>query len=153
MTKTLMITLAILFLTGILGYLKKRKHIKTLRELDQKRARLTRAEYVHLLLKKGFDKRHIEVVHDNIRQLIDLEDFSMHPEDDIHSLHAKDDFEAVEFIRGICNELHLGDVSQKDFNQLDKEMIVFNAEYILTLTKKLTRELTFQSLMPQILNN
>lgn len=144
MTKTLIITLTILFLIGVFDYLQKRHYIKTLRNLNERRPHLSRSEYINLLVKKGFDRCHIEVVHDNISQLVNIYNFSIYPEDDIHNSYAIDDLEDIEFIGKICKALNLRQVNKKDYNQLSKEMKVFNAEYILTLTKQIAQDKTLQ---------
>ena len=140
MIKTIIITLVILCLIVALGYYQKRQHNKTLQLLNESRPKLTRSEYINLLVEKGFDKHHVEVVYDNIRKLIDREDFSIYPEDDIHNAYGIDDLEDDEFISNICKALHIRTANQEDCNLLNKEMKTFNAEYILTITKNIAKD-------------
>src|SRR5690606_37106226 len=140
MIKTIIITLVILCLIVALGYYQKRQQDKTLQLLNESRPKLTRSEYINLLVEKGFDKHHVEVVYDNIRKLIAMDDFSIYPQDDIHDAYAIDDLEDIEFMDTICKELNLRKANQKDCNLLNKEMKTFNAEYILTIIKNIAKD-------------
>lgn len=111
-----------------------------LRKLNQSRPNINRAEYVNRLVKNGFYRRHSEIVHDEIREFIQMDDFSIYPEDDIHKIYGIEDLDDIELIDTICKKLNLRKAEQKDCDELNKKMKIFNAEYILTLTKNLMKE-------------
>ncbi len=69
-----------------------------------------------------------------------MDDFSIYPEDDIHKIYGIEDLDDIELIDTICKKLNLRKAEQKDFDELNKKMKIFNAEYILTLTKNLMKE-------------
>jgi len=138
MSKTIIIIGTIISLMVIFNYIRNERHEKKLLKLNGRRPNLTRAEYINQLVKKGFDKRHVEVVHDEIRNFFQMDDFSIYPEDDIHKIYATDGLDDVGLIDTICEKLNLRKVEQEDCDELNKKMKAFNAEYILTLTKKLT---------------
>ncbi|MEP3494069.1 MAG: hypothetical protein ABJN61_11700 [Flavobacteriaceae bacterium] len=109
-----------------------------LQQLSDSRPNLTRAEYVNRLVKKGFNKHQAEIVHDVIREFIQMDNFSIYPEDDIHKIYAVEDLDDVELIDVICKKLNLREVVQEDIDELDKTLKIFNAEYILTLTNHIS---------------
>ena len=121
----------------VIGYIQNKRNEKKLRKLNESRPNLTRTEYINQLVKSGFDKQHAEVVHDEIRGFIQMDDFSIYPEDDIHKTYGIEDLDDIELIDGICKKLNLRKAEQKDCDELNIKMKSFNAEYILTLTKKL----------------
>ena len=115
---------------------------KKLQKLNESRPNLTRSEYINRLSKKGFDKIHVEVVYDKIQEFIQMDDFSIYPEDDLHKIYGIEDLDYIDIIDGICEKLNLRKAEQKDCDELNEKMKIFNAEYILTLTKNLTEENT-----------
>tara|TARA_R110001632_G_scaffold227288_1_gene361716 strand:- start:2416 stop:2688 length:273 start_codon:yes stop_codon:yes gene_type:complete len=88
-------------------------------------------------VKSGFEKQHAEVVHDEIREFIQMDDFSIYPEDDIHEIYRIEEIDDIELIDEICKKLNLRKVEQKDCDELNKKTRNFNAEFILTLTRNL----------------
>jgi len=126
----------------IFGYIQNKRNEKRLRKLSGSRPKITRTEYINQLVKKGFEKQHAEMVHDEIREFIQMDDFSIYPEDDIHKIYGMEDLDDIELIDTICEKLNLRKAEQKDCDELNEKMKVFNAEYILTLTKNLTKENT-----------
>lgn len=75
-----------------------------MRKLNESRPNLTRTEYINRLVKNGFDKQHAEVVHDEIREFIQMDDFSIYPEDDIHKIYGIEDLDDIELIDTICEK-------------------------------------------------
>ncbi len=140
MSKTIIIIGIIFFFFAILGYIQNKQNEKRLRKLNQSRPNINRTEYVNRLVKNGFDSRHSEIVHDEIREFIQMDDFSIYPEDDIHKIYGIEDLDDIELIDTICKKLNLRKAEQKDCDELNKKMKIFNAEYILTLTKNLMEE-------------
>lgn len=108
-----------------------------MQKINENRPNLTRAEYIDRLVKNGFDKKHVEVVHDEIKDFIAMDNFSMYPEDNIHKLYRIEDLDDVELIDGICKKLNIKKAEQKDLDLINKKFKQTTAEYILTLTKKL----------------
>ena len=137
MSKTIIILGTIIFLMLIFSYVQNKRNEKKLRKLNESRPNLTRTKYINRLVKNGFDKRHVEIVHDKIREFIQMDDFSIYPEDDIHKIYGIEDLDDIELIDTICKKLNLRKAEQKDCDELNKKMKIFNAEYILTLTKEL----------------
>ncbi|PIA81713.1 hypothetical protein BFR04_13335 [Gaetbulibacter sp. 4G1] len=137
MNKTLIIIGGIVFIMLIFSYIQNKRNENRLRKLNKSRSNLTRTEYINRLVKNGFDKQHVEVVHDEIREFIQMNDFSIYPEDDIHKVYGIDGLDDIELIDVICEKLNLRKAEQKDCDELNKKMKSFNAEYILTLTKNL----------------
>ena len=140
MSKTIIIIGIIFFFFAILGYIQNKQNEKRLRKLNQSRPNINRTEYVNRLVKNAFDSRHSEIVHDEIREFIQMDDFSIYPEDDIHKIYGIEDLDDIELIDTICKKLNLRKAEQKDCDELNKKMKIFNAEYILTLTKNLMEE-------------
>ena len=137
MNRTIIIIGTIIFLFVIFGYIQNKRYEKRLRKLNESRPNLTRTEYINRLVKNGFDKQNVEVVHDEIREFIQMEEFSIYPEDDIHKIYGIEDLDDIELMDTICKKLNLRIAEQKDCDELNKKMEVFNAKYILTLTKEL----------------
>lgn len=121
----------------IFGYIQNKRNEKRLRKLNESRPNLTRTEYINRLVKSGFEKQHAEVVHDEIREFIQMDDFSIYPEDDIHEIYRIEEIDDIELIDEICKKLNLRKVEQKDCDELNKKTRNFNAEFILTLTRNL----------------
>ncbi len=119
----------------VIFYVQNKWDKERLCKLNESRPNLTRAEYIDLLVKEGFDKQHVEVVHDQIRKFIQMDEFSIYPEDDIHEIYGIKDLDDIELVDGICKKLNLRKMEQKDCDELNKKMTLFNAKYILTLTK------------------
>jgi len=137
MNKTIIIIGTIIFFFSLLGYIQNIRNKKRLQKLNESRPNLTRTEYINRLVKKGFDKQHAEVVHNEIREFIQMDEFSIYPEDDIHKIYGIEDLDDIELIDKICEKLNLRKAEQKDLDEVNKEIKLFNAEYILTLTKNL----------------
>ena len=137
MSKTIIIIGIIIFIFVIFGYVQNKRNEKRLRKLNESRPNLTRTEYINRLKKNGFEKQHVEIVYDQIREFIQMDDFSIYPEDDIHKIYGIEDLDDIELIDTICEKLNLRKAEQKDCDELNKRMKTFNAEYILTLTKSL----------------
>ena len=142
MSKTIIIIGAIIFLILVFSYIQNKRNEKKLHKLNESRPNLTRTEYIKQFVKNGFEKQHVEIVHDEIREFIQMNDFSIYPEDDIHKIYGIEDLDDIELIDSICEKLNLRKVEQKDCDELNKKMKIFNAEYILTLTKNLMKENT-----------
>jgi hypothetical protein len=109
-----------------------------LRRLKESRPKLPRKEYIQLLVAKGFEKQHVEVVHDEIRNFIQEDDLSIYPDDDLHKIYRIEDFDDIALIDGICEKLNLRTPTQKDLEELNRNTIAFDANYILNLLKILT---------------
>jgi hypothetical protein len=137
MNITIIIIGIIIFIFVILGYIQNERDKNRLQKLNISRPNLTRTEFINRLVKSGFDMQHVEVVYDEIRDFIRVNNFSIYPEDDIHKIYGIKDLDDIELIYRICKKLNLRKPEQKDCDKLNKEMKKFNAEYILTLTKNL----------------
>jgi len=108
-----------------------------MKRINDNRPSLTRDEYIDRLVIKGFHKHHVEVVYDEIKEFIAIDNFSIFPEDDIHKLYRIEDLDDIELIDNICKKLNIRKAEQKDCIELNKHFDNTNAEYILSLTKKL----------------
>lgn len=138
MSQTIVIVLAIIFLLLVLGFIQNKRNEERLHGLNESRPNLTRAEYISRLVKAGFDKRHTEVVYNEIRDFIQMNHFSIYPEDDIHKIYGIEVVDDTILLDEICKKLNLRKARQIDLDTLNKKMKSFNAEYILTLTKNLS---------------
>lgn len=145
MSKTIIIIGTIIFLILVFSYIQNKRNEKELRKLNESRPNLTRTEYINRLVKSGFEKQHAEIVHDEIREFIQMDDFSIYPEDDIHKIYGIEDLDDIELLDSICEKLNLRKAEQNDCDELNEKMKIFNAEYILTLTKNLMKENTAYS--------
>lgn len=139
MSKTAIIIGTIIFVFLIFSYVQNKRNEKKLQKLKKSRPNLTRSEYITQLVNKGFNQLHAEVVHDKIREFIQMDDFSIYPEDDIHKIYGIEDLDDIELIDGICEKLSLRKTEQKDCDELNKKLKIFNADYILTLTRNLAK--------------
>ena len=139
MNQTSIIVGIIISLILIFLFIQNKRWQNKLRQVDSTRPKLTRAEYIDILVKKGFDPKHIEVVHDELEEYISMDNFSMYPEDDIHKLYHIEDEDDMDLIDRICTKLNIPNVEEQDVEALNKDFNHTTAEYILTLTKNLTK--------------
>ncbi len=128
-----------MFVVLVISIYHSWKWKRGLQKLDFNRSRLERADYIELLLNKGFERKHIEVVHDEIKEFIDINDFSMYPEDDIHRLYNIIDLDDVELIDRICNKLDIRNAEQEDFDLTGEKYKNTTAESILYLLAHLQK--------------
>lgn len=128
-----------IFLTLVFLIFQIRKWNKNYQKLDYNRPKLDREGYIEILLRKGFEQKHIEVVYDEIKAIIDLNGFSMYPEDDIHRLYRIEDLDDVVLIDRICNKLNIRNAKQEDFDIIAKKYTNATAESILSLLTYLQR--------------
>lgn len=119
------------------NFVQSRRNKKKLRQLNESRPQLSRMEYINRLVQKGFDKHHAEVVHDTIKEFIRMEDISIYPEDDIHVIYGVEELQDMELIDRVCDKLNVRKANQKDCDAVNENLKIFNAEYILTLTRNL----------------
>jgi len=141
MNKILIIIGIITSMISILGYIQIQRWKNKLQKINNSRPKLTRTEYVSRFVNSGFDKRHVEVVYDEIKNFIAMDDFSIYPEDDIHKVYRIIDLDDIALIDKICETLEINKAESKDCDELNEKLNIFNAEYILTLTKKLAKEI------------
>lgn len=140
MNQTLIIIGIVIFLLFILGYIQIQRWKNKLQKINNSRPKLSRTEYINRFVNSGFDKRQVEVVYDEIKNFIAVDDFSIYPEDDIHKVYRIVDLDDIALIDTICEILEIKKAESKDCDELNKKLKIFNAEYILTLTKKLAEE-------------
>lgn len=86
MNKIVIIIGIIIAMILILGHIQIQRWKNKLQKINNSRPKLTRSEYINRFVNSGFDKRHVEVVYDEIKSFIAMDDFSIHPEDDIHKI-------------------------------------------------------------------
>ena len=141
MNKIVIIIGIIIAMILILGHIQIQRWKNKLQKINNSRPKLTRSEYINRFVNSGFDKRHVEVVYDEIKSFIAMDDFSIHPEDDIHKVYRIEDLDDIELIDNVCEILEIKKAEPKDCDELNKKLKVFNAVYILTLTKKLAEEI------------
>lgn len=137
MNKIVIIIVAVVFLIVIYNYYQSKQAKKKLRELNESRPKLSKINYVNQLVLKGFDKHHAEVVYDTIKEFIRMDDISLYPEDDIHVVYGVEELQDMELLDRVCDKLNLRRANQKDCDALNENLTIFNAEYILTLTRNL----------------
>ena len=141
MNKIVIIIGIIIAMILILGHIQIQRWKNKLQKINNSRPKLTRSEYINRFVNSGFDKRHVEVVYDEIKSFIAMDDFSIHPEDDIHKIYRIEDLDDIDLVDNVCEILEIKKAEPKDCDELNKKLKVFNAEYILTLTKKLAEEI------------
>lgn len=137
MNEIVIIIVTVVFLLVVYNYYQSKRAKKKLRELNESRPELSRIKYINRLVLKGFDKHHAEVVYDTIKEFIRMDDISIYPEDDIHVIYGVEELQDMELIDRVCDKLNLRRANQKDCDELNEKLKVFNAEYILTLTRNL----------------
>ena len=140
MSKAIIIIAFLILLILAFSYIQHRRWEKQLQEINLSRPKLNRSEYIERMVEKGFDRKHAEVVYDEVKEFVALDNFSLYPEDDIHKLYGIEDLDEIDLIDRICERLDLRKVEQKDCDVVNKLFETTTAEYILTLTKKLERE-------------
>ena len=140
MNKIVIIIGIIIAMILILGHIQIQRWKNKLQKINNSRPKLTRSEYINRFVNSGFDKRHVEVVYDEIKSFIAMDDFSIHPEDDIHKIYRIEDLDDIALVDNVCEILEIKKAEPKDCDELNKKLKIFNAEYILTLTKKLAEE-------------
>ncbi len=138
MSKSIFVGLFIFVVLSI-SIFQRWKWKKGLQKLNFNRPKLEREEYILILLDKGFERNHIEVVHDEINEFIDINNFSMYPEDDIHRLYKIVDLDDVELIDRICNKLNIRNAEQEDYDLTGKKYRNTTAESILYLLAHLQK--------------
>jgi hypothetical protein len=139
----IVILIAIIIVTTVIYYsIQKKKWKNKIERINSNRPKITREEYINRLEKKGFNKKHIEIVHDEIYKFIDLENFSMYPEDCIYSIYRIEDLDDVELIDQICRKSNIRKPEQKDFDNLADQYPTTTAESILVLMRNLEGEIS-----------
>ena len=139
--KSLLIILSTsLILTMIFYSIKTITHENRLFKLKQSRPNLSRQDYINHFVQEGFDEEHVVVVHDQIRETIQMDEFSIYPEDDLHKIYGIADLDDIELVDSICKKLNLRLAQHSEIEALNNEMTSFNARYILSLTKKLAEK-------------
>ena len=113
---------------------------KSLQSIDRNRPFLDREDYITNLIDKGFDRKDIEVVYDEINKFIRLKGFSLYPVDDLHKLYRIEDLDDIELIDLICDKLNVQKAEQEDIDLIGKNYNNFTAEFILSLIKYLKEE-------------
>ncbi|WP_053970357.1 hypothetical protein [Mangrovimonas sp. ST2L15] len=119
--------------------IQNERYEKKLQKLNQSRPKLTRAEYIAKLKGEGFDENHVGVVYNKIYEFNDNISNSIYPEDDLHKVWRINDLDDIELVDKICAELNLKKPEQSDFDELNADNGIFDARYILKLTKNLQR--------------
>jgi len=134
MSNTLAIIIfIILFLiiwTGIMNYLRKQKLLK----ISASRPPLNKFDFIDLMELKCFEYDKIAATYDEISGWMQLDDFSIYPEDDLLKLYKIDDMDIHEMIERLCEKLEVNFPSteqcEEAFQQNNEN---FDTVYILKL--------------------
>lgn len=135
--KALLIILSTNLILAVIFYSLKKKRLY---KLKQSRPNLSRQDYINHFVQEGFAEEHVVVVHDQIRAFIQMDEFSIYPEDDLHKIYGIVDLDDIELVDSICKKLNLRSAQDTEIEALNNEMASFNARYILCLTKRLAEK-------------
>ena len=130
MNKIVIIIGIIIAMILILGHIQIQRWKNKLQKINNSRPKLTRTEYVNQLVNSGFDKKHVEVVYDEIREFISMDDFSIHPEDDIHKIYRIEDLDDIALVDNVCEILEIKKAEPKDCDELNKKLLRCSDNYL-----------------------
>ena len=131
MNKIVIIIGIIIAMILILGHIQIQRWKNKLQKINNSRPKLTRSEYINRFVNSGFDKRHVEVVYDEIKSFIAMDDFSIYPEDDIHKVYRIEDLDDLELIDNVCEILEIKKAEPKDCDELNKKLLRCSFIYLL----------------------
>lgn len=137
----LWIILVFIVFVFIFSYRETIKGEEEMRKLNNSRPYLSREEYIEILINKGYQKEHIGVVYDEIKEMLGLDFFSIYPEDDIYVVYGIDDLDDIELFDRISEKLELRKVEQKDCDLISDNFEIVNAEYILSIMNNLAKNI------------
>ena len=110
----LFIMLGIIFWSGI----RKFFHRQKLHKISASRPKLNRFDFIKKMELRGFEYDKIAATYDEISSRIQLDDFSIYPEDDLLKLYKIDDFYIDEMIELLCEKFELNFPSNEEYNQI-----------------------------------
>ena len=140
MNSTIGIIIVVILLVFLYSYWRNQNWNRKLKKLSEERTPMSKDEYIEKLISEGFERRHIEVVYDELAKFTQFEHLSLYPEDDIHKLYRIEDLDDIELIDKICGRLRLKKPEQSDCDEINRQFKTTNAKYILSLTRKLQEE-------------
>lgn len=124
------------------SYLSNKKWRIDLKRLSQSRPMLSKAEYIGILAKKGYDSNRVGVAYDVLQEYIGIPEFSLYLQDDFKRDYQIDPEDYEDLIVKIFDRLQLTLPEQKQVDTLNKKYQKhLNVEYVLELLK-------FKSLTP-----
>lgn len=138
-----------IFVIGIIIFLlflylnnRNQREKKEILDLNKNRPELRRQDYVNQISQKGFTKKHVEVLYDEIQKIIGIENFTIYPEDDLYENYGLWDLEDVELFDNVCSSLGIEKAKQTDLTEYGKSVSLLNAECVLTFIRILERKNT-----------
>lgn len=109
---------------------------RKLLSLDAERPKLGKAEYVEMLVEKGFNRRRSNYIYNLINAYINIDKFSMYPNDSINHYYLKKESDLVQIINDICAKfrIHNKNVVHQYLREYDSDAIT--VETLLSITKE-----------------
>lgn len=110
--------------------LRKRKLLK----ISDNRPILNRFAFFERMESQGFEYHKIVATYDAVYDLLQLEDFSVYPEDDLLKLYKFDDMDIHEMIEELCEKLEVNFPSTEQCEEVfQSNGENFDSVYILKL--------------------
>ena len=137
--KIILITIVVTLL--YVGFaLTKRNRKQRLHIINERRAFLDREGYIKRLTDRGFDAHHAQIIHDQIRAWIGMEQFSIYPEDDINRIYGLTMLDNETLLDYISKALGLRFATASELEALSKGHKYFNAVHIARIMQKYVAE-------------
>ena len=133
--KTILIIILIVVVLTIIFIIQKKARRNKLLELTKQRKRFTKTDFIKYFELKGFREDNISFIYDEIFKFIELKDFSLMPNDNLHEICGFIDLDDVEFVGLICSKIGINIPSQSSFDILNEKYINFTPEYLFDLIK------------------
>ncbi|MDC8003063.1 hypothetical protein POV27_03315 [Aureisphaera galaxeae] len=130
----------IIFILVIWGRILDWSWKRQLKEVQDNRKPLMKYEYISLLKEKGYDPKHAELIHDELKSWLMLDNFNMHPEDDVFRLYKIDESDIDILIDDACKKLKIRKIEQKDCDLLNSKFETTSAEYLVALLQLASQE-------------
>lgn len=134
MKPILIIILIVVVLTLIFIFQKRIRRNKLL-ELTKQRKRFTKTDFIKYFELKGFREEDISFIYDEIFKFIELKDFFLMPNDNLHEICGFIDLDDVEFVNVICSKIGVNIPNQDIFDNLNEKYVNFTPEYLFDLIK------------------
>ena len=104
---------------------------RKLKQLVLSRPRLHKAEYIEMLVEKGFSRKQVRTVYEVLNRYVSFDGFSLYPHDDIRKFYLKDEENFSPLLDRIYSKLKLKRKDQLVKHFLNKNFEVVTIETIL----------------------
>lgn len=131
--KTILILISIIVVLTLIYFIQRKDRRNKLLDLDKTRKRFTKTDFIKYFELKGYNEDSISAIYDEIFKFIELKDFSLMPNDNLHEICGFIDLDDVEFMDRICSRLGINNPIQDDLDILNEKHKNFTPEYLLDL--------------------